>query len=142
MNLILAATFSTAILICASPASAQMMPKDHMMKGPMATPMPHAMPAPAAVATSTPPPPDTPSTAALMEATDKMHRAMDIRYSGKPSLDFVTAMIPHHRGAIEMAQIALRYSTDRQTRRLAQKIIAAQEAEIVQMTAIARRLQR
>jgi uncharacterized protein (DUF305 family) len=138
MNLILAATLSTAILICASPASAQMMPKDHMMKGPMAMPMPQATPTPGA----TPPTPDTPSKAALMEATAKMHRAMEIRYSGKPSLDFVSAMIPHHRGAIEMAQIALRYSTDRQTRRLAQKIIAAQEAEIVQMTAIARRLQR
>lgn len=142
MNVILAATLTTAILLGSSPACAQMMPKDHMMKGPMAMPMPQSTPAPATVTTATPPPPITPSTAALMEANAKMHRAMDIRYSGKPSLDFVSAMIPHHRGAIEMAQIALRYSTDRQTRRLAQKIIAAQEAEIIQMTAIARRLQR
>lgn len=105
----------------------------------MPTPVPKAMPT---VTTSTPPQPDTPSTAAFMEASAKMHRAMEIRYTGKPSLDFVSAMIPHHRGAIEMAQIALRYSTDRQTRRLAQKIISAQEAEIAQMRAIARRLQR
>jgi uncharacterized protein (DUF305 family) len=142
MNFILATPLITAILIATSPACAQLMPKDHVMKGPMAMPMPQATPAVAPVTTATPPPPDTPSTAALIEATAKMHRAMDIRYSGKPSLDFVSAMTPHHRGAIEMAQIALRYSTDRQTRRLAQKIIAAQEAEIVQMNAIARRLQR
>jgi uncharacterized protein (DUF305 family) len=77
-----------------------------------------------------------------MEANAKMHRAMDIRFSGKPSLDFLSAMIPHHRGAIDMAQIALRFSNDRQTRRLAQKIITAQEAEIAQMTALALRLQR
>ena len=138
MKFILVATLAALILASVSPASAQ------MMKGaqPMPMPMPQTTPAPATVTTATPPPPDTPSTAAMMEANAKMHRAMDIRYSGKPSLDFVNAMIPHHRGAIEMAQIALRYSTDRQTRRLAQKIIAAQEAEIVQMTAIARRLQR
>jgi uncharacterized protein (DUF305 family) len=126
MKLFFTATLAISILVSAAPAYAQMMPQ--------------AKPAP--VLTATPPPPDTPSTAALMEANDKMHRAMEIRYSGNPSLDFVSAMIPHHRGAIEMAQIALRYSTDRQTRRLAQKIIATGEAEIVQMTAIARRLQR
>jgi uncharacterized protein (DUF305 family) len=119
-------------LICATPALAQMAPT-----GPMVP-----MPMPNAVTTATPPPPNTPSTAAFIEANEKMHRAMDIRYSGKPSLDFLTAMIPHHRGAIEMAQIALRYSTDRQTRRLAQKIITAQQAEIAQMTALALRLQR
>jgi uncharacterized protein (DUF305 family) len=125
----LAATLVMSALICASPVLAQMAPTAPIM------PMPNA------VTTATPPPPNTPSTAAYIEANEKMHRAMDIRYSGEPSLDFLTAMIPHHRGAIEMAQIALRYSNDRQTRRLAQKIITAQQAEIAQMTALALRLQ-
>jgi uncharacterized protein (DUF305 family) len=131
MKFSLAATLVSFALVCASPALAQMAPTAPIMP----------MPMPNAVTTSTPPQPDTPSTAAFMEANGKMHR-MDIRYSGKPSLDFLSAMIPHHRGAIDMAQIALRYSTDRQTRRLAQKIITAQEAEIAQMTALALRLQR
>jgi uncharacterized protein (DUF305 family) len=132
MKFSLAANLFISTLICATPALAQMAPKGPMM----------SMPMPKAVTTATSPPPNTPSTAAFIEANEKMHRAMDIRYSGKPSLDFLTAMIPHHRGAIDMAQIALRYSTDRQTRRLAQKIITAQEAEITQMTALALRLQR
>lgn len=127
MKHIYTATLFTCALLCSGPVLAQMMP------------MP--MPVPT-VTTATAAQPNSPSTAAFMEANAKMHRAMEIRYSGKPSLDFMSAMIPHHRGAIEMAQIALRYSTDRQTRRLAQKIIAAQEAEIAEMTAIARRLQR
>jgi uncharacterized protein (DUF305 family) len=128
MKLSLAAILAVSAVICASPAFAQTAPMNMPMQN--------------TVTTSTPPLPDTPSTAAFVEANEKMHRAMDIRYSGKPSLDFLSAMIPHHRGAIEMAQIALRYSTDRQTRRLAQKIIAAQQAEIAQMTALALRLQR
>lgn len=132
MKFSLASTWFVIALVCAGPALAQMAPAGPMMP----------MPMPKAVTTATPLPSNTPSTAAYMAANEKMHRAMDIRYSGKPSLDFVTAMIPHHRGAIEMAQIALRYSTDRQTRRLAQKIITAQEAEIAQMTALALRLQR
>jgi uncharacterized protein (DUF305 family) len=132
MKFRLASTLFISTLACAAPALAQLAPT-----GPMVP-----MPMPSAVTTATPPPPNTPSTAAYIEANEKMHRAMDIRYSGRPSLDFLTAMIPHHRGAIEMAQIALRYSTDRQTRRLAQKIITAQETEIVQMKAMALRLQR
>ena len=129
MKHIFTATLFTFVFFCVGPTLAQMMP----------TPMPTPVPS---VTASAPAQPNSPSTAAYTEANAKMHRAMEIRYSGKPSLDFVSAMIPHHRGAIEMAQVALRYSTDRQTRRLAQKIIAAQEVEIAEMTAIARRLQR
>jgi uncharacterized protein (DUF305 family) len=137
MTFRLAATLFISTLICANPAPALAQLAQMAPTGPMVP-----MPMPNAVITATPAPPNTPSTAAYIEANEKMHRAMDIRYSGKPSLDFLTAMIPHHRGAIEMSQIALRYSTDRQTRRLAQKIIAAQEAEITQMRALALRLQR
>jgi uncharacterized protein (DUF305 family) len=140
MKFRLATTLFISNLICATPAVAVAQMAQMAQMAPTGPMVP--MPMPNAVTTATPPPPNTPSTAAYIEANEKMHRAMDIRYSGKPSLDFLTAMIPHHRGAIEMAQIALRYSTDRQTRRLAQKIIAAQEAEITQMRALALRLQR
>jgi len=47
---------------------------------------------------------------------------------------FLDAMIPHHQSAIEMATIALERAQDPETKSAAQAIIAAQEAEIAQMT--------
>src|ERR671921_2013983 len=46
---------------------------------------------------------------------------------------FIDAMIPHHRSAIEMAQVALENSDNPKIRELAQNIISAQQREIEQM---------
>lgn len=48
---------------------------------------------------------------------------------------FLTGMIPHHRGAIEMAKLAPTHTKNAQVRSLAADIIRAQQAEITQYTA-------
>jgi uncharacterized protein (DUF305 family) len=50
--------------------------------------------------------------------------------NGNVDHDFVTMMIPHHQGAIDMAKGELSYGTDPAMRHLAQEIIAAQKTEI------------
>lgn len=50
-----------------------------------------------------------------------------------PDVAFVSAMIPHHQGAIEMARAVLKYGRDERVKEWANQIIRAQEAEIVAM---------
>jgi uncharacterized protein (DUF305 family) len=81
-------------------------------------------------------PPATPKSkadAALQAASVKMHRAMAIEYTGDADVDFVRSMIPHHQGAIDMAEVELKHGTDPEMRKMAQDIIAAQEKEIATM---------
>lgn len=54
-------------------------------------------------------------------------------YTGNPDVDFLTMMIPHHEGAVEMARLVLIYGKDPLTRRLAEEIIASQTTEIATM---------
>lgn len=67
-------------------------------------------------------------------ADDKMMRDMTApEYTGDADKDFVAHMIPHHQGAIEMAQIELKYGKDPELKRLARNIIKAQHDEIAFM---------
>ncbi len=67
---------------------------------------------------------------AFEEAMMKMHKDMTIAYTGNVDVDFVRGMIPHHQGAIDQANIFLKYTKDLRLRRLALGIIAAQRKEI------------
>ena len=84
---------------------------------------------------------DSPATRAFRDADARMHREMDIRYTNDVDVDFVRGMIPHHRGAIEMARIALEHSKDPEIRKLAEDIVKAQDTEIAQMEAFLKRRQ-
>ncbi len=65
------------------------------------------------------------------DAMNVMHKGMhSAGHTGEPDRDFVTMMIPHHQGAIDMAKAILLYGKDPQMRRLAQEIITDQQSEI------------
>lgn len=63
-------------------------------------------------------------------AMERMMAAMHVAPTGDIDKDFVTMMIPHHQGAIDMARAVLRSSRNVAVRRLAQEIIVTQEDEI------------
>lgn len=75
-------------------------------------------------------PPLNEVSAAYEAAMQKMHKDMAIPYTGDVDVDFVRGMIPHHQGAIEQANVLLKYSKNLRLRRLAGGIIAAQKREI------------
>ncbi|SAL03320.1 hypothetical protein AWB77_06760 [Caballeronia fortuita] len=81
-----------------------------------------------------PNPTDVSSTAAFQAADQKMMSGMSsIEYTGDADRDFVAHMIPHHRGAVEMAKVELKYGKDAKLRKLAREIVAAQNKEIAFM---------
>jgi hypothetical protein len=66
-------------------------------------------------------------------AMNKMMADMTIKPTGDVDRDFVAMMVPHHQGAIDMAQAVLRYGRNEQLRRLAQEIVVTQQQEIAAM---------
>jgi uncharacterized protein (DUF305 family) len=70
---------------------------------------------------------------AMNAAMTRMDRDMMVAPSGNPDRDFAAMMIPHHQGAIDMAEVELRFGHDPVLRRLAQNIVVAQRQEIALM---------
>ena len=61
----------------------------------------------------------------------RMHDEMMIGMGyNDPDTAFAKGMLGHHRGAVDMAKIELKYGTDEAMRQLAQDLITAQQAEI------------
>jgi uncharacterized protein (DUF305 family) len=72
----------------------------------------------------------------LMDSMDAMNA--DMMAGGTASdidVAFVCSMIPHHRGAIDMAKAELAHGDDPWAKELATAVIAAQEKEIADMMA-------
>jgi uncharacterized protein (DUF305 family) len=68
----------------------------------------------------------------MMVTMPAMHEGMMM---DDADVAFACGMIAHHQGAIDMAEVLLEHGDDPQMRKLAEEIIAAQVAEIEQMTA-------
>ncbi len=66
-------------------------------------------------------------------AMGRMMQGMNVPPSGDVDADFVATMVPHHQGAIDMAQAELRYGHNEALRRIAQEIIVEQQQEIAAM---------
>lgn len=68
-----------------------------------------------------------------MTVNDTMHKNMTVTDTGNPDAYFVKGMLAHHIGAVEMAEVQLKYGADPKMRALAENIIATQTIEIKEM---------
>ena len=66
-------------------------------------------------------------------AMNKMIVGMNIKPTGDVDHDFTAMMIPHHQGAIDMAQAELQYGRNQKLLRIAQEIVVEQLQEIAAM---------
>ena len=72
--------------------------------------------------------------AAYSAATERMHGPMMVGISNAdPDVAFVLGMIPHHQGAVDMAEIVLKFGKDPHNQHFAREIINTQNREIGEM---------
>ena len=74
---------------------------------------------------------DNEVTQAYIQGMTKMHDDMMAgMMANDPDVAFAKGMLPHHEGAVAMAEVQLKYGKDASMRQLAEEIIKAQQAEI------------
>jgi glutaredoxin len=78
---------------------------------------------------------NSPSSQAYMLSMEKMNRNMNASMSGDADENFVSMMIPHHQGAIDMAKVELQFGRDPKLRQMSEEIVRTQETEIAEMKA-------
>ncbi len=69
------------------------------------------------------------------DAMQKMMSDMSMKPMGDADKDFAMMMLPHHRGAVDMAKVELQYGKDPTLLEMAKGIVAAQEKEIAELEA-------
>jgi uncharacterized protein (DUF305 family) len=97
-----------------------------------------AAPAPGGMSATSMPNPSVSRAKALFDAENgaamaRMMAGMDVNPTGDIDRDFVAMMVPHHQGAIDMAETELRYGRNEQLLRIAQQIVVEQLQEIAAM---------
>lgn len=71
---------------------------------------------------------------AYLDSMKDMHGDMSAGVkAADPDVAFAQGMIPHHQGAINMAEVELKYGKDLAMRKMAENVISAQKAEIATM---------
>ena len=68
--------------------------------------------------------------------TGGMARQMVVQNGKYSDRRFIDAMVPHHQGAIAMAQVALKNAEHEQIKELSRNIVSTQQAEIEELKAI------
>jgi uncharacterized protein (DUF305 family) len=75
----------------------------------------------------------------LDKSMERMHTEMQkVRYSGNTDADFASLMVPHHQGAVQMAEVELQFGSNPRLRRLAEEMIVTQQSEIDVMKSVIR----
>lgn len=70
----------------------------------------------------------------------RMHERMMAAMGADASETWIRKMIEHHRGAVEMSQVALRSTQNAEVRREAQKTITNQNREIAALNAMLQKM--
>ena len=73
------------------------------------------------------------ATRAFQQGGEKMMKDMGRPYTGNADKDFVAHMLPHHEGAVHMAEVQLKYGKDPELRKMARDIIKSQKKEVAFM---------
>ena len=82
---------------------------------------------------------ETPSSKAYMSVNDAMMAEMkEMKPSGDADKDFLTMMISHHKGGIDMSEVEIKYGKHGPTKAMAEKISAAQKKDIAEMEELLR----
>ena len=75
---------------------------------------------------------NSPASKGYMDAMSSMQSKMP-KDMMDPDTDFARMMIPHHQGAIDMANVELQYGKDPVFRKMAEKMIKDQQKEVANL---------